>query len=318
MKKLISLIIFITLIIFIAKGWWDSQLSPVSQDKNTIIFVVDKGESFSQISKDLQKASLIKSGWAFNLLAKQSGLGSKILAGTFRLSPSLSASEILKSLTNQPLDSWVTLLEGWRKEEMAKKLNEQLGIDEKEFLKIAKEGFSFPDTYLFPKDYSVEQIVKKLRSTFEEKYTPDLREKIKSLGLTEDQGVILASIVEREARSDKARTEVASILLKRFKIEMGLNADATLQYILGYQTQEKSWWKRNLSKEDKKVDSPYNTYLYRGLPPAPICNPGLASLKAVANADPKTPYLYYYHDLKGNSYYAKTLEEHNSNVANNP
>ena len=124
--------------------------------------------------------------------------------------------------------------------------------------------------------------------------------------------------MEREARSDQARTDVASILLKRFKIGMGLNADATIQYMLGYQKNEKSWWKRNLTKDDKKVDSPYNTYLYRGLPPAPICDPGLSSLTAVANADSDTPYLYYYHDSEGNSYYTKTLEEHNQNVANYP
>ncbi len=318
MKKLLAIILIALILIFLVKGWWDDQLVAPSQDKTTKIFVIDKGESFSQITKDLKKENLIKSDWAFNLLAKQSGLGNKILAGTFRFSPGLTAQEILKSLISQPLDQWVTLLEGWRKEEMAKKLSEQLGIDEKEFLKVAKEGYMFPDTYLFPKDYSPEQIAKKLRNTFDEKFTDDLKSKIKGLGLTEEQGVILASIVEREARSDKVRTMVASILLKRFKIDMGLNADATLQYILGYQKDEKSWWKRNLSKEDKKVGSPYNTYLYRGLPPAPICNPGLSSLKAVANADPSTPYLYYYHDSKGNSYYAKTLEEQNQNVANNP
>lgn len=318
MKKLIAVIIILFGLFFMIKGWWDSQLSSVSNDKSAKIFIIDKGASLSQISKDLKKANLIKSDWAFNILAKQSGLSDKIQAGTFRLAPIFTAQETIKALTSQPLDQWVTLLEGWRKEEIAKKLNEQLGIEIQEFLKVAKEGYMFPDTYLFPKDYSPEQIAKKLKDTFEEKYSDQLRKKIKALGLTEEQGVILASIVEREARSDKVRTEVASILLKRFKINMGLNADATLQYILGYQQDEKSWWKRNLAREDKKVDSPYNTYLYRGLPPAPICNPSLSSLTAVANADPSTPYLYYYHDSKGNSYYGKTLEEHNQNVVNNP
>lgn len=111
---------------------------------------------------------------------------------------------------------------------------------------------------------------------------------------------------------------VASILLKRLKIDMGLNADATIQYALGYQPEEKSWWKRHLTAADLKIDSPYNTYLYKGLPPTPICNPSLSSLTAVANADPKTPYLYYYHDSEGNSYYAKSLDEHNANVTNHP
>ena len=103
---------------------------------------------------------------------------------------------------------------------------------------------------------------------------------------------------------------------------MGLNVDAGVQYALGYQSNQSppasGWWKNNLTKEDLQIDSPYNSYLYRGLPPTPICNPGLSSLRAVANADSSTPYLYYYHDSRGNSYYGKTLEEHNQNVANHP
>ncbi len=99
---------------------------------------------------------------------------------------------------------------------------------------------------------------------------------------------------------------------------MALNADATVQYALGFQKGENSWWKRSLTFEDLKIDSPFNTYLHAGLPPAPISNPGLSSLTAVANADSTIPYLYYYHDSKGNSYYAKTLEEHNQNVAGHP
>lgn len=300
------------------KGWWGSQLAAVSDDKSTKIFVVDKGESFSKVVNDLKKQNLIKSPFIFTIFAKHSNLSSKIQSGTFRLSPSYSARDTLNALTDKPLDTWVTLLEGWRGEEMAKKLSDELGVQSSEFLKVAKEGYMFPDTYLFPKDYSAKQIAGRLEDTFDQRYSDELKSKIKALGLTEGQGVILASIVEREARSDKARTEVASILLKRFKIGMGLNADATLQYILGYQKDEKSWWKRNLTEEDKMVKSAYNTYLHAGLPPAPICNPGLASLKAVANADSSTPYLYYYHDSKGNSYYAKTLEEHNENVANHP
>ncbi len=212
----------------------------------------------------------------------------------------------------------VTLLEGWRKEEMATKLNKELGIKNQDFLKVAKEGYMFPDTYFFEENASASAVAKRLEDTFELKYSDDLKAKIKKLGLTEEEGVILASIVEREARSDAVRTKVAGILLKRFKIDMGLNADATIQYALGYQEDEKSWWKRHLSLDDLKIKSPYNTYLYKGLPPTPICNPSLSSLKAVASADPKTPYLYYYHDSQGNSYYAKTLEEHNNNVANHP
>ena len=318
MRKLILPIIIIALIFFLVNGWWSSQLSPVSKDTDTKVFVVAKGEGFSKVSDDLKKEKLIKSSLVFSLYGKQSGLVGKIQAGTFRLSPSMSSQQILKVLTDNPLDTWVILIEGWRVEEMADKLNKDLGLEKKEFLKVAKEGYMFPDTYLFPKDYSASQIAKRLKDTFDQKYSLDLRNKIKSKGLSENEGVVLASIVEREGRSDGVRKMVASILLKRLKIGMGLNADATIQYALGYQIDEKSWWKRHLSKDDLAINSPYNSYIHSGLPPTPICNPSLSSLQAVADADTSTPYLYYYHDSKGNSYYAQTLEEHNLNVANNP
>lgn len=318
MKKKIGSVVLIILVIFLIRGFWDSQLAPVSSGKVTKSFVIANGGSFSEVSQKLSDEGLIKSSFFFTLFAKQSGLSDKIQSGTFKLSSSMSAEEILKTITGNPVDNWVTLLEGWRIEEMADKLNSELGIKNSEFIKAAKEGYMFPDTYLFPKDYSAEQIAKIMMDNFEKKYTAELRTKIKSLGLSEDQGVTLASIVEREARSYDARRMVASILLKRLKIGMGLNADATLQYALGYQVDEKSWWKRHLTSDDKKVQSPYNTYLYRGLPPAPMSNPSLISLEAVADADSSTEYLYYYHDSKGNSHYAKTLEEHNQNVANNP
>lgn len=318
MRKFITFVIFIIIMIFIVKGWWSDQLAPVSTDKSTKIIVIEKGENFSKVLDDLKKQNLIKNPWVFDLYAKQSGLGNKILAGTFRLSPSMSSRQILKVLTEQPLDNWVTLIEGWRVEEMANKLSSELGVRSSEFSKNAKEGYMFPDTYLFPKDFTAQAIAEKLRDNFDAKFTDEIKTKIKKLGLTENEGVILASIVEREARSEGARKMVASILLKRFKIGMGLNADATIQYALGYQANEKSWWKRHLTRDDLKINSPYNTYLYRGLPPSPICNPGLVSLQAVASADSSAPYLYYYHDSEGNSHYAKTLEEHNQNIANYP
>ncbi|MBI2018337.1 endolytic transglycosylase MltG [Candidatus Daviesbacteria bacterium] len=318
MKKIIGSAVLVILAVFLIRGFWDSQLTPVSSEKETKSFVITKGGSFSEVSKKLSDEGLIKSSFFFTFFAKQSGLSDKIQSGTFKLSPSMSAEEILKTITGNPVDDWVTLLEGWRIEEMAEKLNSEFRIQNSEFLKIAKEGYMFPDTYLFPKDYSAEQIAKIMMDNFEKKYTEALRTKIKSLGLSEDQGVILASIVEREARSYEARRMVASILLKRLKIGMGLNADATVQYATGYQPQEKSWWKRHLTKEDLRVESHYNTYIYSGLPPTPIANPSLSSLQAVADADLSIPYLYYYHDSKGNSYYAKTLDEHNQNIANNP
>ena len=326
MKKTITFIIFIIIIIFIARVWWNYQLTSVSTDKVTRVFVIAKGAKVSEIARNLRGENLIRSELAFKIYVRQNNLTNKLQAGSYKLSPSMSTLEILKTLQSGSEDTWVTLIEGWRVEEMADTISSKFnpstslraGVQSSKFIDTAKEGYMFPDTYLFPKEATAEYITDTLRKTFEARFTPELKSKIRSQGLTEDQGVILASVVEREARSDEARKMVASILLKRFKIGMALNADATVQYALGFQTGENSWWKRHLSRDDLKVDSPFNTYLHAGLPPAPIANPGLSSLKSVANADPSTPYLYYYHDSKGNSYYGETLEEHNRNVANYP
>lgn len=318
MKKAIIFIITLLILFFLAKSWWNTQLSQVSSDNSTRVFVITKGSGVSEIAKKLKEEKFIRSELAFKIYIKQNNLANKLQAGSFKLSSSMSAEQIVKTLQAGSEDIWVTLIEGWRAEEIAKKLSDELRVGSSEFLKIAKEGYMFPDTYLFPKEATVSYIVDTLRKTFDVRFTEDLKSKIRAQGLSEAQGVILASIVEREARSDKARTEIAGILLKRLKIGMGLNTDATVQYALGYQPDEKSWWKRNLTKEDLKIDSPYNTYLHSGLPPTPICNPGLSSIQAVANADSSTSYLYYYHDSKGVPHYAKTLEEHNANVANYP
>ena len=141
-----------------------------------------------------------------------------------------------------------------------------------------------------------------------------MREDAKKTGLTWNEVITLASIVEREGRSDEDRPVIAGILLKRLKADWPLQADATLQYVLGYQAFEKSWWKKSLTATDKTVQSPYNTYRNPGLPPAPISNPGLASIKAVVYSK-ESDYWFYLHDNDGRIHYARTLEDHNSNIA---
>jgi UPF0755 protein len=217
---------------------------------------------------------------------------------------------------------WITLIEGWRVEQMAERLNAQLGIDRAEFLTNAKEGYMFPDTYLFSPEITAADIASRMKSNFERKYSSELQAKIRAQGLTPEQGVILASLVEQEARSDKVRTEVAGIMLKRLKMGMKLDIDATVRYALDSSAYKQNgkvekYWQPIRQADYAGVQSPFNTYLNNGLPPAPICNPSLSSLNAVANADPKTPYLFYYHDAQGNTYYAKTLDEHSNNARSN-
>lgn len=318
-RRWIILLGVILLVAITLKSYRDYLLSPLDHiNKTSKTFTISQGEGTREIAERLQKERIIRSAAAFTLLVQSTGNVGKIQAGNFQLSPSMSASRILGELQTGTIDKAVTLLEGWRKEEMGEKLEAELGVKSAEFIKLSKEGYMFPDTYMFSPRTDVSQIVQRMEDNFSRKYDDALQNKIKTQGLTPEQGVILASIVEREGRSPEVKRMIASILLKRLKIGMGINADATVQYALGYQRSEDGWWKRYLTKNDLQIESAYNTYRHVGLPPAPIASPGLSSLQAVAEADSSTPYLYYYHDSKGRSHYGKTLEEHNRNVASYP
>jgi len=316
-KILIRLLVFVVIVILGIGGgwlWWLDATSAVNPvDTSNKIFVVSKGEGVRSIASRLKAEHLIKDPIGFFLTVKLTRLDEKLQAGDFRLSPSMNLKTLSEALTHGSLDAWVTILEGWRNEEIALKLAQALNIPETEFTKVARQGYMFPDTYLLPKTASASAVSLVFENNFAQRVTPLLRNGIVSKGLTFEQGITLASIVEREGDSDSDRPTIAAVLLKRFKNDWPLQADATIQYILGYQPDEKSWWKKTIFDEDKKIKSAYNTYIQVGLPPTPICNPGLASITAVAAAS-DTPFWYYLHDTKGEVHFAKTLEEHNSNV----
>ena len=313
-KRFIVLILF--LVILFAGGylWWNQAIAPL--DKKFLeykTFVVEKGEDARSIAKNLHSQGFIRDPIAFFLYARFGGYQDKIQAGDFRLSPSMDLSTIMDSLTHGTLDVWITIPEGWRSEEIALLLAQELGIPESEFIKVAREGYMFPETYLVPKDASASSVVNILNATFAKKVSSEIRQKAKARGLNLDELLIIASMVEREARLDEDRPVVASVIINRLDERMKLDIDATVQYALGYNPSEKNWWKKNLTVEDLKIDSPYNTYTNAGLPPAPIANPGLEAILAVVNA-PDTEYLYYVSDANGKIHPAKTAEEHNANV----
>lgn len=290
--------------------YYKISLRPVGKGEVKVI-VIKEGASLSQISKELKKERLVRSETAFKIHVTLSGLSKKLQAGSFSLSPASSAAQISQSLTVGALDTWVTIPEGLRVEEIAKRLNEKLGIPEKEFVSSAQEGYMFPDTYLLPKKTTSQEVVKIMRVNFERRFS-SLRSKI-SPKLTEKQLVILASLVEREVKFSEDRPKVAGILIRRLNLGMPLEVDATVQYALGYSQEEKTWWRKNLTQKDLKNSSPYNTREFAGLPPAPIANPGLSSLEAVISPV-QADYLYYLSDEKGKIYYAKTLDEHIQNI----
>jgi UPF0755 protein len=314
MKRLAFLLIFIVILGIGSYLYFKEGTLPVNpKEPQSKIFVISRGESLQSIAKNLVNEDLIRNKIVFYLVVKQKGIDKKIQAGDFRLSTAMNVYEIADSLTRGTLDVWVTVIEGLRKEEIAQVISQNLGIPEVEFSKYGKEGYLFPDTYLIPREATAESVVQILESNFENKFDSILQQKARSKGLSSVETVIIASLVEREARLDEDRPLVTSVILNRLKAGMKLDIDATVQYALGYQSGERTWWKKDLTFEDLKIDSPYNTYANPGLPPAPISNPGLAAIEAVVNA-PETDYLYYVSDKSGKLHFATTLEEHNENV----
>ena len=311
------------LIILLGGGlfWWSwANNASVSQSVNLESFVIKKGESISSIAQRLEEKKLIRSALAFKIKVRFSKLENKIQAGSFSLKSSLALQEILSILTHGTTDLWLTFPEGWRKEEFAQRLGANLSdFNTEEFLNLAEnyEGELFPDTYLLPKEASPSVMLKFFLNNFQKKFTSDLESILTKSGLTKKEALILASLIERETKSDQDRPIVAGILLNRLRADWPLQIDATLQYALANLRcsslkNDCDWWVVP-TVADKKIVSPYNTYLNKGLPPAPICNPGLSSIKAVVYPQDSN-YWFYISDLKGQMHYARTIEEHNANI----
>ena len=296
-----------------AAAWWINGTMPADpSDRTTRNFSVNKGEGIREIANDLKAQGLIRDSVAFFLLVKQQRLDGKIQAGEFHLSPAMSAAEIARALQVGTFDIQITFPEGKRAEEIADILKEHMPTYDESWRQMlsTNEGYLFPDTYSLPKDADITAIVTAMRNNFDQKYAqiPTVR-----TDFTKEDIVKIASLVEREARHDEDRPLVASVIINRLKINMKLDIDATIQYALGYNNLEKTWWKKNLTIEDIRLEDPYNTYETQGLPPTPISNPGLAVLKAV-NEAPETDYIYYLSDDTGHNHYSKTLAEHHANV----
>lgn len=291
----------------------EGSLPVDKRNTGSTIFKVEKGDGLFSVAKKLAAEDLIRNKLIFTVIAFQKGIDKKIQAGEFKLSKKMTAQEVADALTHGTVDEWVTIVEGLRKEEIAQKLAQTFTFSEISFIEQAKEGHLFPDTYLIPKTATMDTIIQLMESNFQKKMAEARAER--PFEKRSDRDIlILASLVEREAKFPDDRRIVASIILKRALNDWPLQLDATIQYGLGYQRKEKTWWKRDLTVDDLKVDNTYNTYERKGLPPAPICNPGLDSIKAALAADPNTPYWYYVNDKKGRVQVAKTLEEHNENI----
>jgi len=291
--------------------------SPISSSSKEEIFVVGQGESTKAIAIRLKEKGLIKNSYFFIGEVYRLSLVGKIQAGSFRLSQSMSAGQIAKSLTSGKLDQWLTVVEGLRREQVAFQVEEELSIDSDDFLaaSLGKEGRLFPDSYLVPLGASAERLVEMMLANFDKK-TANL-EVLPQSQYSFDQLVVIASLVEREAKTTNDRRLVAGIIKKRLDNDWPLQIDASSQYAKATTScrsvADCRWWPA-VGSVDLKTTSPYNTYLNKGLPPGPICNPSFSSLEAAFN-HLDSDYWFYVSDSSGKIHFSKTYEEHQGNIS---
>lgn len=299
----------------------DELLTPAFFKHPELNLTIQPGESPTSVAVKLQDANLIDNSDAFVSYLVYSGLDTQIQSGSFVILAPQSAVEIANELLNpSPSQIPVSILAGWRAEEIARSL-ESLGVSftQDEFLSAVDaqdaEGFLFPGTYQVHRNTTAKQLVNILTNQFSKDVSGSLKNGFKQQGLSLAHAVILASIVEREAVIDEEMPVIASVFLNRYKLGMKLDADPTVQYSLGFNSDQDTWWTNPLSAADLSFDSPYNTYLYADLPPGPIANPGLNALKAVAYPA-NTPYIYFRADCNGTGrhLFAETYQQHLDNA----
>lgn len=292
------------------------------------------GDSASEVLQRLEEMSIVHQPLLLRAYLRYLGADRTIQAGHYSLSGGMTLREIAQALQHASAPAIVfTVPEGWRSQQIAEALPAaRAPFTPEQFLEASHsgsilsslaaelpdpthlEGFLFPDTYHLTQDSLPSDLVATMLETFDRRVDVDLRSAFAQHGLSLYQAVTLASIVEREAVVTDERPLIASVFLNRLAQGIKLDADPTVQYALGRQP-DGAWWKPGLSLEDLQLDSLYNTYLYAGLPPSPIANPGLASLNAVAFPE-TSPYLYFRAacDGSGRHTFAETFDQHLQNA----
>ena len=313
--------------------WYDGLLTqPLDLSGAEQAFTVEVGESVDAVANHLQSVGLIRDAEALRAYMVYSGMDTSMQAGEYKLSTAMSAMDIAHQLQDAtPEEVTFVILPGWRLEEIADSLpTSGLPVTADEFLSAAKtppqeydflmgassiEGFVYPDSYIFSRKISVEEMINAILRNFSAHLTLDLKNGFQKQGLTVYQAVTLASMVEREAIKEEEQPLIASVYLNRLKIGMKLDADPTVQYAIGYNFLQQSWWTNPLSLLDLQVNSLYNTYKYSGLPPTPIANPSLGALHAVA-FPAETTYYFFRAKCDGSGFhiFAETFDEHLQNA----
>lgn len=305
--------IIVLIILFFGFVNFQSRAIDAKEGKETYIEVA-KGDGAKDVAEKLKNSGLIRSKFAFYANEKIFYRG-VIQAGQYKLNTTMSQKEILSKFYKGDVDGFkVTIPEGLRTLQIAAKFQELGKVDANAFIEaaIGTEGTLFPDTYVFPYNYSPAKMIGKMKENFNKK-----TEKI----IVGQEDLIIASIVEREAITDEERPKIAAIYKNRLRDNMFLQADPTVRYALdtakyvSTKSLDFEFWTPITRADINGAISAYNTYKTKGLPPAPICNPGIKSIEASVNYDKNFgDYFYFFHDADRKIHYSKTLDEHNKAI----
>lgn len=306
---------------------------PMNPSGSEVNLTINSGESVPSILGKLWEEGLISNPGVFRNYLQYTGLDTSLKAGDYKLSPAKSPIEIAQAIqSSTSADVTLTILPGWRAEEIANALpTSGFNITAEEFFSAVHthpdgysfssclandslEGYLFPGSYTLPRASTINDLLPQILMSFETEVNPEMRSGFTTQGLDLCQAVTLASIVQREAMVEEEMPTISSVFYNRLNSGAVLASDPTIQYALGYNQNQGTWWTNPLSLEDLKIDSPYNTYIYSGLPPGPISNPGLSALKAVA-FPAQTPYFYFRAacDGSGRHLFSETFDEHLAN-----
>ena len=302
--------------------WWLTDVNLPDSETDPCIFAIKRGMTTSEIGKELHARGIIRNVFFFNMVARFYGLSRDFKAGDHVLYGKMSLIRLARLLTQNPPEPEikVTIIEGLNIYETASLLACQAGIDSIAFVASAKdssitknlgvdnktlEGYLYPETYFIRPDTTPLQMITRMVNQFNMVFTDSLKKRASELGMSINDVVILASLIEAEAHIKEERPIISSVFHKRLKKNWPLEANPTIQYALGT--------KRRILNDDLKILSPYNTYVYTGLPPGPIANPGIQSLLA-ALYPAETDYLYFVADGKGGHVFSRTLDEHTKAV----
>lgn len=307
---------------FAAVQYRNNNLKPVSSNQTTITITIPTGSSLSDVTTLLKKNGLIRNEWVFKQYVRSKGLQDSILAGTYALKPSQSVSEIVGILTEGRVENMlVTIKPGQRIDQIKQTfINAGFSVKETEAAfepaqyeghpalvdkprNASLEGYLYPESFQKDGTTKATQIITSSLDEMQKRLTPELRAQFAKKGLSVYQGITLASIIEKEVSVISDKALVSQVFYKRLSMDMGLESDPTAFYGAIIAGQEPSL----------RYDSPYNTYLVKGLPPGPISNVTQESLSAAANPA-NTDWLFFVAGDDGKTYFSKTLPEHEANI----